>query len=124
MYNPPLSEFVECMTDELGGSYITEYVSNGPMNYAYRTCNGIQMVKVKGFTLNLVASQHFTFDVMKEMAISEQEKHIIVTELRKIRKDLKRSQINTLLSSKLYQRIFDKRVRDAHNHTSLPYGYE
>ena len=31
MYNPPLSEFVGGMTDELGGSYITEYVFNGPM---------------------------------------------------------------------------------------------
>ena len=29
-YNPPLREFVGGMTDELGGSYITEYVSNGP----------------------------------------------------------------------------------------------
>ena len=28
-YNPPLSEFVGGMTDELGGSHITEYVSNG-----------------------------------------------------------------------------------------------
>ena len=29
-YNPPLSEFVGGMTDELPGSHITEYVSNGP----------------------------------------------------------------------------------------------
>ena len=29
-YNPPLSEFVGGMTYELGGSRITEYVSNGP----------------------------------------------------------------------------------------------
>ena len=73
MYNPPLSEFVGGMTDELGGSYITEYVSNGPKNYAYRTGDGKQVVKVKGFTFNFVASQQLTFDVMKEMAISEQE---------------------------------------------------
>ena len=32
MYNPPQSEFVGGMTDELGDSYITEYVSNGPKN--------------------------------------------------------------------------------------------
>ena len=118
-----VSEFVGGMTDELGGSYITEYVSTGPKNYAYRTGDGKQMVNVKGFTLNFVASQHFTFDVMKEMAISEQEEHIIVTESRKIRKDLKRRQINTLPSSKLYQRMFNKRVRDARNHTSVPYGH-
>ena len=108
------------MADELGGN-ITEYVSNGPKNYAYRTGDGIQMVKC--FTLNFVASRQLTFDVMKEMAISEQGEHIIVTEWQKIRKDLKRRQINTLSSSKLYQIIFDKRVRHAHNHTSLAYGY-
>ena len=49
MYNPPLSEFVGGMTDELGVSYITEYMSNGPKNYAYRTCDGKQVVKVKVF---------------------------------------------------------------------------
>ena len=54
MYHRPLSEFVEGMTDELGGSYITEYVSNGPMNYAHRTGDGKQVVNVKGFTLNFV----------------------------------------------------------------------
>ena len=123
MYNTPLGEFVGGMTDELGGSYITEYVSNGPKNYAYRTGDGKHVVKVKGFTINCVAFQQLTFNVMKEMAISEQEEHIIVTELRKIRKDLKRRRINTLPSSKLYRKIFDKRVRDAHNHTSLSYGY-
>ena len=74
MYNPPLNEFVGGMTDELGGSYITEYVSNGPKNYAYRTGDSKQVGKVKGFTLNFVASQQLTLDVMKEMAISEQEK--------------------------------------------------
>ena len=63
MYNPPLSQFVGGMTDELGGSYITEYVSNGPKNYAFRTCNGKQVVKVKGFTLNCVASQLTTTPV-------------------------------------------------------------
>ena len=68
MYNPPLSEFVGGMTDELGGNYITEYVSNGPKNYAYRIGDGIQVVKVKTFTLNFVATLQLTFDVMKEMA--------------------------------------------------------
>ena len=39
-YNPPLSECVGGMTDELGGSHITAYVSNGPTNYAIRTADG------------------------------------------------------------------------------------
>ena len=46
--NSPLSEFVGGMTDELGGSHITEYVSNGPTNYAIRTADGKQIVKSMG----------------------------------------------------------------------------
>ena len=86
MYNPPLSEFVGGMTDELGGSYITEYVSIGSKNYTYHTSVGIHVVKIKCFTLNFVDSQQLTFDVMKEIAILEQEEHIIATESRKNRK--------------------------------------
>ena len=79
-YNLPLSEFVGGMTDELGGSHIKEYVSNGPKNYAYRTADGKQVVKIKGFTLNYVASRQLTFDVMKQMAVAEQRHSITVVE--------------------------------------------
>ena len=99
MYNPLLSKFVGGMTDEFGESYITEYVFNGPKNYAYRAGDSKQVVTVKGFTLSFVASQQLIFHVMKEIAISEQGEHIIVTESRKIRKYLKRPEINTLPSS-------------------------
>ena len=47
MYNSHLSEFVGCMTDELGGSLITEFMSNGPNNYAYRTNGQGQMFLIK-----------------------------------------------------------------------------
>lgn len=123
-YNPPLSEFVGGMTDELNGSHITEYVSNGPKNYAYRTVNGKQIVKIKGFTLNYVAARQLTFDVMKNLALSEETHTINVKERPKIQRDLKRRQVNTLPSSKSYQRIFDKRVRNARDHSSRPYGFE
>ena len=65
-----------------------------------------------------MASQQLPFDVMKEMAILEQEEHIIVTESRKMRKYIKRRQINTMPSSNMYQRNFDKRVYSTvmHNH--------
>ena len=71
-FNPPLSEFVGGMTDELVGSHIAEYVSNGPKNYAICTADGKQIVKVKGFTLNYVASNQLNFDVMKDMAITDE----------------------------------------------------
>ena len=106
MYNPPLSEFVGGMTNEK--LYYGVRVQR-TKELRYRTGDGKQVVKDRGFTLNCVASQQLTFDVMNKMAISEQEEHIIVTESRKIRKDEKRRQINTSPSSKLYQRIFDKK---------------
>ena len=85
-YNPPLSEFVGGMTDELGGRHITEYVSNGPRNYAIRTADGKQMVKVKGFTLIYAAFNQLNFDVLKDMAISDEQHFIKIVETSQIKK--------------------------------------
>ena len=122
-YNPPLGEFVGGMTDELGGSHITVYISNGPKKLCNRTADGNQIVKVKGFTLNYVASNQLNFDVMKDMAISDEQHSIKIVGTSQIKKDLKRRQINTLPSSKSYKRIFHKRVINTTNHTSLPFGF-
>ena len=123
VYNPPLSECVGSMSDGLGGSHITEYVTNGPKNYAFRTADGKPSVKIKGFTLNYVASNQLNFDVMKDMAISDERHSIKIVGTSQIKKDLKRRQINTLPYYKSYKRIFDKRVRNTKNHTSLPFGF-
>ena len=94
-YNPPLSECVGGMTDELAGSHITEYVSIGPKNYAIRTADGKQIVKVKGFILNYVASNQLNFDLMKDMAISDEQHSVKIVGTSQIKKYLKRRQINT-----------------------------
>ena len=104
----------------MGGSYITEYVSNGPKYYAIHTADGTHIVKVKGFTLNYVASNQLNFDVMNDKTISDEQHSIKIVGTSQIEKDLKRRQINTLPSSKSFKRIFDKRVRNTKNHTSLP----
>ena len=92
-YNPPLSEFIGGMTDELGGSHITEYVSNGPKHYAIHTADAKQIVKVKSFTLNCVASNQLNFDVMKDMAISDEQHYIKIVETSQIKE--KRSKTRT-----------------------------
>ena len=69
------------MTDELGGSHITEYVSNGPTNFASRTADGKQIVKVKDFTLNYVVSNQLNFDVMNDMAISDEQHPIKLSKM-------------------------------------------
>ena len=89
--------------------------------YASRTADGKQIVKVKGFTLNYVVSNQLNFDVMKDMAISDEQHSIKVVERPQIKINLKRRLINTIPSSKYYKRIFDKRVRNTNNHTSLPF---
>ena len=73
--------------------------------YAIRTADGKQIVKVKGFTLNYVASNQLNFDVMNDMAISDEQHSIKIVGTSKIKKDLKRRQINTLPSSKSYKHI-------------------
>ena len=115
-YNPPLSDLVGGMTDELGGSHITEYLSNGPKKHAIRTADGKQIGMVKGFTFNYVASNQLIFGVMKDMAISDEQHSFKNVGTSQIKKYLKRRQINTLSS---YKRIFDKRVRNTKNHISF-----
>ena len=43
-----------------------------------------QIVKVKGFTLNYVASNQLNFDVIKDMAISDEQHSIKVVEIPQI----------------------------------------
>ena len=74
------------MTYELGGSHITEYVSNGPKNYAIRTSDVKQIVNVKGYTLNYVTSTQLNFDGMKDMAISDEHHSIKIVETSQIEK--------------------------------------
>ena len=64
--------------------------------YAIRTAYGKQIVKLKGFTLNHVASKPLNFYVMKDMAISDEQHSIKIVGTSQIKKDLKRRQINTL----------------------------
>ena len=91
--------------------------------YAIRTADGKHIAKVKRCTLNYVASKRLNFDVMKDMAISDEQHSIKIVQTSQIKKDLKRRQIKPLPSSKFYKRIFDKRVKNTKNHTSLPFGF-
>ena len=120
-YDPPISQHMGGMTDELSGDIITEFVSNGAKTYAYRTKSGEQVIKCKGFTLNKIASDKLTFDAMKNMAISDDDTSITVSQ-NNIRTDPKRRRVCTQVESKVYTRTFDKRIRKP-DHTSVPYGY-
>ena len=50
-YDPPLGDYLGDLTNELkAGEHIVEFVSGGPKNYAYRTNNGKEVCKVRGFS--------------------------------------------------------------------------
>ena len=56
------------MTSELQGEYISEFVSGSPKTYAYKLCTSMTwevktVCKVRGITLNYIASQLMNFDI-------------------------------------------------------------
>lgn len=121
-YRPEISPQVGKMTDELSGDYITTFVSNGAKSYAYRTGGGSTVIKCKGFTLNKLAADQITFDVLEDMALAEENNKVKINQGYKIVRQRKRLRICTETSEKTYTRTFDKRVRIQDN-SSIPYGY-
>ena len=78
-YDPSLGDYLGDFTDELDeGDFIVEFVSGGPKNYAYRTHQGKEECKVRGFSLNFTNSQIIKFETMKDVVqnpyIMENEK--------------------------------------------------
>lgn len=58
---PEVGSFLGQLTSELDpDEYITEFVSGGPNNYAYRTTKGKKVCKIRGFSLNYDNSKNLT----------------------------------------------------------------
>lgn len=49
---PTGSMLGEWSSELANGVYITEWLSTGPKSYYYKTLNGVEVTKIKGFTLN------------------------------------------------------------------------
>ena len=116
--HPPLSDAMGGMTDELDGSFITEFTSNGAKTYGYRRSDGVEVLKCKGFTLNKLTSEKITFDVMNDLATGSGDSFVTVDNPHKIKRDPKRRRLCTTSE----RRTFDKRVM-REDFTSTPYGY-
>jgi hypothetical protein len=136
-YDAALVKTGDClgdMTSELKpGEYISEFVSGGPKNYAYKTIDTVMgaestVCKVRGFTLNYSASQVLNFEKLKHMILkgNEQDTVTIHTERKIKRKRGKdgegRVQIVTESEDKIYRVSFLKRRR-LNDNTSVPFGY-
>ena len=86
LWEPPTGNLLGDLVDEhsckkLGcsgcetGHYITEFVSGGSKNYAYKLCTGEHMCKIRGFTLNYSASRILNFNSLKECVLTWYKKH-------------------------------------------------
>ena len=133
--DPPLGDFLGEFTDELEGDYIVSFISGGPKNYAYRTSGGKECMKVRGFTLNHLASQQITFDAMHRLVSAslpaktgakrrkiEEQDQITVMNPNKITRDKKGKRLITKEERKRYQVVYDKRVIQP-DFSTLPYGF-
>ncbi len=124
--DPPLGNYLGELTDELGGDYITTFVSGGPKNYAYHTAEGKSETKVRGITMNYTAQQKINPDVIRALvylhAECDTEAKVTVNIPFKITRDKKEKNIVTKKMTKDYRIVYDKRVI-VENFRTLPYGF-
>ncbi|XP_018574075.1 uncharacterized protein LOC108913090 [Anoplophora glabripennis] len=129
-YDVPTGEFLGDMTDELegyrSGSHITEFVSGGPKNYAYKVFstrdNEEKVVcKVKGISLNYTASRLVNFDIIKDMVFDTSISPVCVASRNILR--TKEHEVITVQQTKLYKPLSVKR-RFLDGHSSVPYGWK
>ena len=109
-------------TNEIkGNNYIKEFVSAGPKNYGYLLNNGMSVCKIKGFSVNFIASQKLNFESMRELVINQNDDKINVEQNKFIR-DKNEWVIRTETMNKQYRQVYDKRILLS-NFETLPYGY-
>ena len=122
---PPIGDYLGDLTNELSeGDWITEFICNGPKNYAYRTHQGKTACKVKGFSLNYTNSEVINLESMKDAMFNRENPHqnYQTVNLSKISRDKIRSEIYSQTEIKKYQAVYTKRVIQP-NLTTLPYGF-
>nr|XP_022305881.1 uncharacterized protein LOC111112600 [Crassostrea virginica] len=129
---PETGSFLGQLTSELEPSeYITEFVSGGPKNYAYRTSRGKEVCKIRGFSLNYMNSQKLNFPAMLELVTGPRhgeeneptESNIVTVNPHKIVRHKQNQKIYTRSEEKAYKIVYEKRVIQQDTWNTLPYGY-
>ena len=122
-------DYLGHLTDELeefgSGSFIEEFVSGGPKNYAFSvfcpsTGKHTTKCKVKGITLNYENSKVVNFTTLRDMILKDTTPVHVYNP-----KKIKRKHGGVVVSepeTKEYKVVFKKR-RLMDNFDSLPYGY-
>ena len=136
-YVPPLGDHLGELTSELTcdalkckgcnqGHWITEFVSCGPKNYAYKTNSRQTVCKVRGFSLNYQNSKILNFEKMKEALDTWYNKSpaTFVTVNYLIKRDkYKEPRLKNVEVNKTYGVVYDKR-RVLPDYTTVPFGYK
>ena len=135
-WKPTTDQYLGDLTDELSckelgcggcvkGHWITDFISCGPKNYAFKTNTGEVVCKVRGFSLNYNASQTINLESMKESLIAwknNKEGPDLVT----VKSMILRKKLNAVIYSskmeKKYSVVYNKRAISDTFYT-IPYGY-
>jgi len=128
----PCGDALGEMTSELQeNEYISEFVSGGPKNYAYKLCNSVTVeektvCKVRGVIFNYKASQLVNFDRIKELVLNGRSNSTVTDhtdkKIKRKRGDGACVSIITETEDNIYRiAFFKRRLRD--DNTLVPFGY-
>nr|CAI5831719.1 unnamed protein product [Callosobruchus analis] len=129
-YDVPLRSCLGDLTDELEeygpNSYISHFASGGPKLYGYRVQSTnyhkhLDIIKVKGITLNYRTINQVNFEVLRDMILDEASGQKYVTT-----KNILRTPDHSVVTravTKIFRPNFSKRKR-IDNYDSVPYGYK
>lgn len=131
--DPELGQYLGEMTDQLSedygeNSFCTEFVSAGAKNYAYRVAVGGDLnqiktvIKVRGISINSSCADTVTFDNLKDMVLSDEQKQIHVNIPTQIAR-LPGWRIVSRPSSKKWQVCLNKRRR-VDKEKTVPFGFQ
>jgi hypothetical protein len=122
-YEPELADYLGKFTNEIkGDNYIEEFVSAGPKNYGYKLNNGQTSCKIKGFSVNFIASESLNFQSMRDLVLNHNFAETIAVEQNKFIRDKKDWTIRTETMLKQYRQVYDKRIL-FENFETLPFGF-
>lgn len=129
-YDVPTGSGLGLMENELrvygNNSFIEEFTSGGPKNYAFKVWSTniqdyVTVCKVKGICLNYIASTRINFDTMKDMIQAKQQDPVAITS-KQIR-ITDRCDVITKEETKIYRLRSEKR-KFTDDYDSYPYGYK
>lgn len=123
---PEIGPYLGELTNELASPddyIIIEFVSGGPKNDAFRTIQGEQICRIRGFSLNCQNAQILNFHSMFDIVTTDQSNTLIVIDPSKITRFKFPIKIYNSVENKQYQLVYSKRAIQLNSYDTLPYGY-